>query len=204
MGKSTWLANASGLDDSQASAPQACRRLTRSHQHQTHARLAKGVTLNSLGGEVVEPSLDDRASFHVGTSTTTSGMASMSMASVFGVHGDRIALMQRRRWARKGSPNQRTTRPQPTPTSTHLVLPVVSALPVHRCAHGQLSHGMWYAARDPCRAVRFPGGIRTVMRTLAEHPPEGWTASLLASHAPTRVAMLWLHERRLARCAACR
>ena len=39
----------------------------------------------------------------------------------------------------------------------------------------------------PCDS---PGGIRTVMRTLAEHPPEGWTASLLASHAPTRIAML--------------
>ena len=39
----------------------------------------------------------------------------------------------------------------------------------------------------PCDS---PGGIRTVMRTLAEHPPEGWTASLLASHAPTRIGML--------------
>lgn len=39
----------------------------------------------------------------------------------------------------------------------------------------------------PCDS---PGGIRTVMRTLAEHPPGGWTASLLASHAPTRMAML--------------
>ena len=39
----------------------------------------------------------------------------------------------------------------------------------------------------PCDS---PGGIRTVMRTLTEHPPEGWTASLVASHAPTRVAML--------------
>ena len=42
------------------------------------------------------------------------------------------------------------------------------------------------------------GGIRTVMRTLAEHPPEGWTASLVASHAPTRVAML-LAARKAAR-----
>ncbi|MGB2275930.1 MAG: glycosyltransferase family 4 protein [Candidatus Poseidoniaceae archaeon] len=28
------------------------------------------------------------------------------------------------------------------------------------------------------------------MRTLAKHPPEGWTASMLASHAPSRLAML--------------
>ena len=47
----------------------------------------------------------------------------------------------------------------------------------------------------PCDS---PGGIRTVMRTLAEHPPEGWTASLVASHAPTRVAML-LAARKAAR-----
>ena len=47
----------------------------------------------------------------------------------------------------------------------------------------------------PCDS---PGGIRTVMRTLTEHPPEGWTASLVASHAPTRVAML-LAARKAAR-----
>ena len=39
----------------------------------------------------------------------------------------------------------------------------------------------------PCDS---PGGIRTVMRTLAEHPPEGWTASLLASHSSTHIGML--------------
>ena len=29
-----------------------------------------------------------------------------------------------------------------------------------------------------------PGGMATVMHTLAEFPPEGWQADLLASHAP--------------------
>ena len=29
-----------------------------------------------------------------------------------------------------------------------------------------------------------PGGMATVMHTLAEFPPEGWEAELLASHAP--------------------
>ena len=31
----------------------------------------------------------------------------------------------------------------------------------------------------PCNS---PGGMATVMKTLAEHPPEGWEAELLASH----------------------
>ena len=39
----------------------------------------------------------------------------------------------------------------------------------------------------PCES---PGGIRTVMRTLVKHPPEGWTASLLASHANRKLAMV--------------
>jgi glycosyltransferase involved in cell wall biosynthesis len=55
-------------------------------------------------------------------------------------------------------------------------------------ANFRMARGMPHVIHvGPCNS---PGGIRTVMRTLAEHPPEGWTASLLASHAPTRVAML--------------
>ena len=33
-----------------------------------------------------------------------------------------------------------------------------------------------------------PGGMATVMHTLAEFPPEGWEAELLASHAPGGLA----------------
>lgn len=40
----------------------------------------------------------------------------------------------------------------------------------------------------PCES---PGGIRTVMRTLAKHPPEGWTASLLPSHANRTLSMVF-------------
>ncbi|DAC32446.1 MAG TPA: hypothetical protein D7I05_08070, partial [Candidatus Poseidoniales archaeon] len=40
----------------------------------------------------------------------------------------------------------------------------------------------------PCES---PGGIRTVMRTLAKHPPEGWTASLLPSHANRTLGMMF-------------
>lgn len=114
------------------------------------------------------------------------------MASVLGVHGERIALMQRRRWARKGSPNQRTTAPSANAhQSTHLrpsrwfqPFPSIGVL----MANFRMARGMPHVIHvGPCDS---PGGIRTVMRTLAEHPPEGWTASLLASHAPTRVAML--------------
>ena len=55
-------------------------------------------------------------------------------------------------------------------------------------ANFRMARGMPHVIHvGPCGS---PGGIRTVMRTLAEHPPEGWTASLLASHAPTRFGML--------------
>ena len=40
----------------------------------------------------------------------------------------------------------------------------------------------------PCNT---PGGMATVMHTLAEHPPEGWKAELLASHAPGSVLAKW-------------
>ena len=36
-----------------------------------------------------------------------------------------------------------------------------------------------------------PGGMATVMRTLAEFPPEGWQADLLASHAPGGLWAKW-------------
>ena len=40
----------------------------------------------------------------------------------------------------------------------------------------------------PCES---PGGIRTVMRTLVKHPPEGWTTSLLPSHANRTLGMVF-------------
>ena len=36
-----------------------------------------------------------------------------------------------------------------------------------------------------------PGGMATVMQTLAEFPPEGWQAELLASHAPGGLWAKW-------------
>ena len=44
-----------------------------------------------------------------------------------------------------------------------------------------------------------PGGMATVMQTLAEFPPEGWQADLLASHAPGGLWAKWRAYRR-ARC----
>ena len=40
----------------------------------------------------------------------------------------------------------------------------------------------------PCNT---PGGMATVMQTLAEHPPEGWEANLLPSHAPGGPLAKW-------------
>ena len=40
----------------------------------------------------------------------------------------------------------------------------------------------------PCDS---PGGMATVMRTLAEHPPEGWEASLLSSHSDGGLWAKW-------------
>ena len=40
----------------------------------------------------------------------------------------------------------------------------------------------------PCDS---PGGMATVMHTLAEFPPEGWQAELLASHAPGGLWAKW-------------
>jgi glycosyltransferase involved in cell wall biosynthesis len=40
----------------------------------------------------------------------------------------------------------------------------------------------------PCNT---PGGMATVMHTLAEFPPDGWQADLLASHAPGSVWAKW-------------
>lgn len=36
-----------------------------------------------------------------------------------------------------------------------------------------------------------PGGMATVMHTLADHPPEGWEANLLPSHAPGGLWSKW-------------
>ncbi len=41
-----------------------------------------------------------------------------------------------------------------------------------------------------------PGGMATVMHTLAEYPPEGWEAELLASHAPGGLWAKWRAYRR--------
>jgi glycosyltransferase involved in cell wall biosynthesis len=52
-----------------------------------------------------------------------------------------------------------------------------------------------------------PGGMATVMHTLAEFPPEGWEADLLASHAPGGLWAKWRAYRRarkelIRRCAS--
>lgn len=60
----------------------------------------------------------------------------------------------------------------------------------HRCAHVRLSRGLCMPHVIHVGPCDSPGGMRTVMRTLVDHPPEGWTASLLASHAPGRIGML--------------
>ncbi len=44
-----------------------------------------------------------------------------------------------------------------------------------------------------------PGGMATVMHTLAEFPPEGWEAELLASHAPGGLWAKWRAYRRARR-----
>ncbi len=44
-----------------------------------------------------------------------------------------------------------------------------------------------------------PGGMATVMHTLADHPPEGWEAELLASHAPGGLWAKWRAYRRARR-----
>ena len=44
-----------------------------------------------------------------------------------------------------------------------------------------------------------PGGMATVMHTLAEFPPEGWQAELLASHAPGGMWAKWRAYRRAGR-----
>ena len=45
----------------------------------------------------------------------------------------------------------------------------------------------------PCNT---PGGMATVMHTLAEFPPEGWEAELLPSHAPGGLLAKWRAYRR--------
>lgn len=45
----------------------------------------------------------------------------------------------------------------------------------------------------PCNT---PGGMATVMHTLAEFPPEGWEAELLPSHAPGGLWAKWRAYRR--------
>ena len=45
----------------------------------------------------------------------------------------------------------------------------------------------------PCNT---PGGMATVMHTLAESPPEGWQAELIASHAPGGLWAKWRAYRR--------
>ncbi len=44
-----------------------------------------------------------------------------------------------------------------------------------------------------------PGGMATVMHMLADHPPEGWEAELLASHAPGGLWAKWRAYRRARR-----
>ena len=44
-----------------------------------------------------------------------------------------------------------------------------------------------------------PGGMATVMHTLAQRPPEGWEAELLASHAPGGLWAKWRAYRRARR-----
>ena len=48
----------------------------------------------------------------------------------------------------------------------------------------------------PCDS---PGGMATVMRILAEHPPEGWEAELLASHASGGLWAKWRAYRKARR-----
>ena len=48
----------------------------------------------------------------------------------------------------------------------------------------------------PCNT---PGGMATVMHTLAEFPPEGWEAELLASHALGGLWAKWRAYRRARR-----
>jgi glycosyltransferase involved in cell wall biosynthesis len=48
----------------------------------------------------------------------------------------------------------------------------------------------------PCNT---PGGMATVMHTLAQHPPDGWKADLLASHAPGNLWTKWRAYRRAKR-----
>ena len=45
----------------------------------------------------------------------------------------------------------------------------------------------------PCDS---PGGMATVMQTLAEHPPEGWEAELLSSHVQGGLWSKWRAYRR--------
>ncbi len=44
-----------------------------------------------------------------------------------------------------------------------------------------------------------PGGMATVMHTLADHPPEGWEADLLPSHTPGGLWSKWRAYRRARR-----
>ena len=44
-----------------------------------------------------------------------------------------------------------------------------------------------------------PGGMATVMHTLADHPPEGWVADLLPSHMPGGLWSKWCAYRRARR-----
>ena len=44
-----------------------------------------------------------------------------------------------------------------------------------------------------------PGGMATVMHTLADHPPEGWEAALLPSHSPGGLWAKWRAYRRARR-----
>ena len=48
----------------------------------------------------------------------------------------------------------------------------------------------------PCNT---PGGMATVMTTLADHPPDGWEASLLASHSEGGILGKWAAYRRARR-----
>ena len=48
----------------------------------------------------------------------------------------------------------------------------------------------------PCDS---PGGMATVMRTLADHPPEGWEATLLSSHSDGGLWAKWRAYRRACR-----
>ena len=71
------------------------------------------------------------------------------------------------------------------PTKTTLTLQLKR--PIHdRQPSGSIMRKVVHVG--PCNA---PGGMATVMKTLAEHPPEGWEAELLATYSSGGVWSKW-------------